>query len=151
MGSSKKHKKDRETSSRRRSRSRSRSRSEEYREKKKSKKHREKDKERRHRSRRSEEREKSYHSDSKLLLKVIRKLTNELKISGSDVVEVISIPDPPNISKSSKRAKSKSLSPIPNDGAGDVLSIEETNKLRAKLGLKPLEVGPSEVLQSTSS
>lgn len=28
-----------------------------------------------------------------------------------------------------------------------MLSIEETNKLRAKLGLKPLEVGPSEVAQ----
>lgn len=32
-----------------------------------------------------------------------------------------------------------------------MLSIAETNKLRAKLGLKPLEVGPSEVQQSTSS
>lgn len=32
---------------------------------------------------------------------------------------------------------------MPADGAGDCLSIEETNKLRAKLGLKPLEVGPS--------
>lgn len=36
------------------------------------------------------------------------------------------------------------MSPIPDNGAGDVLSIEATNKLRAKLGLKPLEVGPSE-------
>ena len=33
-------------------------------------------------------------------------------------------------------------SPIPENGAGDVLSIEETNKLRAKLGLKPLEIDP---------
>lgn len=42
-----------------------------------------------------------------------------------------------------KRAKSRSYSPIPENGAGDSLSIEETNRLRAKLGLKPLEVGPS--------
>ncbi|XP_067623930.1 U4/U6.U5 tri-snRNP-associated protein 1 [Eurosta solidaginis] len=38
-----------------------------------------------------------------------------------------------------------SPSAIPENGAGDCLSIEETNKLRAKLGLKPLELdnGPS--------
>uniref|UniRef100_A0A2M4AHJ6 Putative u4/u6.u5 snrnp associated protein n=1 Tax=Anopheles triannulatus TaxID=58253 RepID=A0A2M4AHJ6_9DIPT len=35
------------------------------------------------------------------------------------------------------------MSPIPDNGAGDVLSIEETNKLRAKLGLRPLDVTPS--------
>ncbi|KAG5674371.1 hypothetical protein PVAND_004345 [Polypedilum vanderplanki] len=141
MGKEKKHKRDKDLSSRRRSRSRSRSRSEEYKEKKRSKKNREKDRERKHR-RRSSDREKSYHSDS------------------SDVVEVPIIPDPPVISssfrneptpsKTSKQRK-KSLSPIPADGAGDVLSIEETNKLRAKLGLKPLEVGSSEVPQSSSS
>lgn len=150
MGSSKKHKKDREVSSRRRSRSRSRSRSEEYRDRKKSKKHREKDKDRRHRSRKSEERDKSYHSDSKLLYNSSNPLLIKSFI-GSDVVEIVSIPEPPVISKAAKRAKSKSLSPIPADGAGDCLSIDETNKLRAKLGLKPLEVGPSEVLPSTSS
>lgn len=40
----------------------------------------------------------------------------------------------------------RSPSPIPEGGAGDVLSIHETNKLRAKLGLKPLETNsqPSE-------
>ncbi|XP_070497919.1 U4/U6.U5 tri-snRNP-associated protein 1 [Chironomus tepperi] len=136
MGSSKKHKKDRDVSSRRRSRSRSRS--EEYREKKKSKKNRDREKERRHK-RKSSERERSYHSDS------------------SDVVEVpLDVPAPPVISESSKpssrqQRKSRSMSPIPADGAGDCLSIEATNKLRAKLGLKPLEVGPSEVPQSTSS
>jgi U4/U6.U5 tri-snRNP-associated protein 1 len=64
-------------------------------------------------------------------------------ISGSDVVEVV--PEPPKISKPPKQ---KSPSPVPAEGAGDSLSIEETNKLRAKLGLKPLEVGPS---TSTSS
>nr|XP_019547252.2 U4/U6.U5 tri-snRNP-associated protein 1 isoform X1 [Aedes albopictus] len=45
-------------------------------------------------------------------------------------------PPPPSV-------RLRSPSPIPSNGAGDVLSIEETNKLRAKLGLKPLEVGPS--------
>lgn len=151
MGSSKKHKKDREVSSRRRSRSRSRSRSEEQRERKKNKKHREKDKERRHRSRRSEEREKSYHSDSKSTSSRSKiYILMKFSLLGSDVVEIISIPEAPVISKPPKerqRAKSKSLSPIPTDGAGDVLSIEATNKLRAKLGLKPLEVGTSEVAQ----
>lgn len=44
-------------------------------------------------------------------------------------------PPAPIISKSTR-----SPSPIPEGGAGDVLSIAETNKLRAKLGLKPLEV-----------
>ncbi|CAG9809607.1 unnamed protein product [Chironomus riparius] len=134
MGSSKKHKKDRDASSRRRSRSRS----EEYREKKKSKKNRDREKERRHK-RKSSEREKSYHSDS------------------SDVVEVpLDAPAPPVISESLKplsrqQRKSRSMSPIPQDGAGDCLSIEATNKLRAKLGLKPLEVGPSDVTQTSSS
>lgn len=77
----------------------------------------------------------------------------KLSFLGSDVVEIITIPEPPVISKPPRerqerqRAKSKSLSPIPTDGAGDVLSIEATNKLRAKLGLKPLEVGTSEVAQ----
>lgn len=59
-------------------------------------------------------------------------------------MEVPIAPAPPIISKpsTSKPAKSKSPSPPQAEGAGDVLSIEETNKLRAKLGLKPLEVGP---------
>ena len=47
-------------------------------------------------------------------------------------------PPAPLISK-----PSRSPSPIPENGAGDCLSIAETNKLRAKLGLKPLEVGNS--------
>lgn len=51
-------------------------------------------------------------------------------------------PSPPPIAH--KRRKSKSMSPIPDGGAGDCLSIVETNKLRAKLGLKPLEVTPVE-------
>lgn len=52
-----------------------------------------------------------------------------------------------------ERVRSRSQSPIPENGAGDVLSIAETNKLRAKLGLKPLEMdsGPSKPAPSTSS
>ncbi|CAD6998193.1 U4/U6.U5 tri-snRNP-associated protein 1 [Ceratitis capitata] len=47
----------------------------------------------------------------------------------------------------------RSPSPIPENGAGDCLSIEETNKLRAKLGLKPLEVesGPSKPTTSAAA
>lgn len=57
-------------------------------------------------------------------------------ILGSDVVEVPMAPPAPKITHSPPR----SSSPIPENGAGDCLSIEETNKLRLKLGLKPLEV-----------
>lgn len=56
---------------------------------------------------------------------------------GSDVV-VIETPIIP-----SKPSTTKSSSPIPDGGAGACLSIHETNKLRAKLGLKPLEVESS--------
>lgn len=74
---------------------------------------------------------------------------------GSDVVEIIDPPPAPIISSKPPPAPSistkpppapiiskptRSPSPIPEGGAGDVLSISETNKLRAKLGLKPLEV-----------
>ncbi|XP_055636492.1 U4/U6.U5 tri-snRNP-associated protein 1 [Toxorhynchites rutilus septentrionalis] len=50
-----------------------------------------------------------------------------------------------------KSSRQRSMSPIPDNGAGDVLSIEATNKLRAKLGLKPLEVGPSESSASSGA
>lgn len=59
-----------------------------------------------------------------------------LSILDSDVIEVTSpreiTPPPPQISKSG--------SPKASGQSNDSLSIEETNKLRAKLGLKPLEV-----------
>ncbi|XP_053957821.1 U4/U6.U5 tri-snRNP-associated protein 1 [Anastrepha ludens] len=45
----------------------------------------------------------------------------------------------------------RSPSPIPENGAGDSLSIEETNKLRAKLGLKPLEVDSGPTKPSSTS
>uniref|UniRef100_A0A1B0CRF7 Uncharacterized protein n=2 Tax=Lutzomyia longipalpis TaxID=7200 RepID=A0A1B0CRF7_LUTLO len=117
MGSSKKHKRDRETRKhKKRSRTRSKSRSTSpSQERKHSKKHH---KERRHHRRSAEKPREEYHSDS------------------SDVIEVPVAPPAPIISN--RRARSPS--PIPEGGAGDCLSIEETNKLRAKLGLKPLEV-----------
>lgn len=69
-----------------------------------------------------------------------------LIVSGSDCVEVVpTAPPAPVISKSTKAA-----SPIPDNGAGDSLSIDETNKLRAKLGLKPLEVGGGKSESSSS-
>lgn len=63
-------------------------------------------------------------------------------------VEIVNAPPPPKISKSSHPSTppppeiSKQRSPSPmKGGASQVsLSIEETNKLRAKLGLKPLDV-----------
>lgn len=58
-------------------------------------------------------------------------------------------PAPPVISKAAAKP-SRSPSPIPTDGAGDCLSIDDTNKLRAKLGLKPLEVGTIVTAPSSS-
>lgn len=75
---------------------------------------------------------------------------NKIIFSGSDVVEVpVTSPKQSAVTTSREKSKSppavrhskaRSPSPIPENGAGDCLSIEETNKLRAKLGLKPLEV-----------
>lgn len=49
------------------------------------------------------------------------------------------------------KAKSgRDFSPIPENGAGNCLSIEETNKLRAKLGLKPLQLDSSSSATSVS-
>lgn len=59
------------------------------------------------------------------------------------------IPTPPPAPIISKTTKSSS--PIPENGAGDSLSIDETNKLRAKLGLKPLETDKSAASTSSSS
>lgn len=71
----------------------------------------------------------------------------ERKDYDSDV-EIVNAPPPPKISKSShpstppppEISKQRSPSPIKGGAAQSSLSIEETNKLRAKLGLKPLEV-----------
>lgn len=53
-------------------------------------------------------------------------------------------PPAPIISK-----KNKSPSPNADNGAGDVLSIAETNKLRAKLGMKPLELDSKDTSSSS--
>ncbi|KAI8125440.1 hypothetical protein FF38_14399 [Lucilia cuprina] len=50
-----------------------------------------------------------------------------------------------------ERHTERDFSPIPENGAGDCLSIEETNKLRAKLGLKLLEVDSGPSKPSTSA
>lgn len=84
--------------------------------------------------------ERDYHSDSKLMMcsdPFYGLINRKSSFVGSDVVEVPLPPPAPVISK-----RGKSPSPIPENGAGDVLSIAETNKLRAKLGLKPLEIDP---------
>lgn len=71
----------------------------------------------------------------------------ERKDYDSDV-EIVTAPPPPKISKSShpstppppEISKQRSPSPAKGGAAQTSLSIEETNKLRAKLGLKPLDV-----------
>ncbi|EZA53434.1 U4/U6.U5 tri-snRNP-associated protein [Ooceraea biroi] len=71
----------------------------------------------------------------------------ERKDYDSDV-EIVNAPPPPKISKSShpstppppEISKQRSPSPVKGGASQVSLSIEETNKLRAKLGLKPLEV-----------
>lgn len=63
-------------------------------------------------------------------------------------VEIVNAPPPPKISKTShpstppppEISKQRSLSPIKGGASQTSLSIEETDKIRAKLGLKPLEV-----------
>lgn len=63
-------------------------------------------------------------------------------------VEIVSAPPPPKISRTSHAltpppppeiSRQRSPSPAKGGGAQTSLSIEETNRLRAKLGLKPLE------------
>ncbi|KAK6035614.1 hypothetical protein COOONC_26880 [Cooperia oncophora] len=46
----------------------------------------------------------------------------------------------PKPKKSRRREKEKESSPPPKEEFAESLSIEETNKLRAKLGLAPLEI-----------
>lgn len=99
---------------------------------------------------------KRHHKDRKRKLEVIE--TEDLVSSSSDSdVEEVCIPPPPKISKkvgsssppptsksTKEHAPPASASTDPStagDGkAHDSLSIEETNRLRAKLGLKPLQL-----------
>ncbi|KAJ8938700.1 hypothetical protein NQ318_007988 [Aromia moschata] len=117
MGSSKKYK-EKET---RKRRHRSRSRSYDDYEVAREKKHKHK----RH-----------HHHKEKKRLKVSRP---DYESDGSDVVEIIS-DSPPHVPSTGTE---KSLEPT--EQAVESLSINETNKLRAKLGLKPLDVGTSNV------
>lgn len=98
---------------------------------------RDRDRERRHHKRQKDHHRHKHHStdQSSRERERARNSEPEYHSDSSDVVEVPIAPPAPIISK-----KRKSPSPIPENGAGDCLSIEETNKLRAKLGLKPLEV-----------
>lgn len=71
-------------------------------------------------------------------------------ISGSDVVEIIdNDPLPPTKTATITTKEKETYSEPPNHSSTqqsvESLSIEETNKLRAKLGLKPLVVGTSNV------
>lgn len=126
----------------------------EHKEHKRSKHSRDDDRKRSNDNRGSSKNERDYHSDSKqyildaLPTQQFKKQISLIPVyfSGSDVVEVPLPPPAPVISK-----RTKSPSPIPENGAGDVLSIAETNKLRAKLGLKPLEIDPKPSEQSSSS
>ncbi|KAJ8920239.1 hypothetical protein NQ315_011900 [Exocentrus adspersus] len=124
MGSSSKKYKEKETR-KRRHRSPSRTYEEEYYEASKEKRHKHKKHHHHHKEKRKEKNQRQeYESDS------------------SDVVEVIT-----DDSQSAAPPKSSNRSPEASSQSVESLSIQETNKLRAKLGLKPLDVGNS----STSS
>lgn len=66
--------------------------------------------------------------------------------------DVIFVPPPPKISRSEVQTPPPpSLTPPPPpsiSSSSDSLSIEETNKIRAKLGLKPLQVDNKETTKS---
>ncbi|KAF2902324.1 hypothetical protein ILUMI_03862 [Ignelater luminosus] len=121
MGSSSKRSKEKESRKRRH-----RSRSESYeREAPKEKKHR-------HHRRHHKDRKREKHQK------------HEYESEDSDVVEVVSpdvvrvvTPPPPSIPSDNKHS---SPEPCSTGQSVESLSIEETNKLRAKLGLKPLHI-----------
>lgn len=82
------------------------------------------------------------------MIRIIYNYWRIRKIFFSFPVEIVNAPPPPKISKSlhpstpppPEISKQRSLSPAKGGASQTSLSIEETNKLRAKLGLKPLEV-----------
>lgn len=111
-----------------------------------SKKGKEKETRKRHHRSRSESLEKDapkekkhrhhrkHHKDRKR-----EKLKHDYESDDSDVVEIIS-PEPTRVSTPPPPLINRQKSPEFSGGAVESLSIEETNKLRAKLGLKPLQV-----------
>lgn len=126
MGSSKKHK----SKESRKRKHHSRSSSEELNEKEKHrhhhhhKKHKERKKEKQYKAK-SED---SYDSDDDVVL-----------VPPPPRISRLPTPPPPNLVPPPPKI-SASSSPPPVSSSDKSLSIEETNKLRAKLGLKPLEV-----------
>lgn len=126
MGSSKKHK----SKESRKRKHHSRSSSEELNEKEKHrhhhhhKKHKERKKEKQYKAK-SED---SYDSDDDVVL-----------VPPPPRISRLPTPPPPNLVPPPPKI-SASSSPPPVSSSDQSLSIEETNKLRAKLGLKPLEV-----------
>lgn len=89
-----------------------------------------------------------------------RNRVEEYHSDSSDVVEVPIAPPAPKISSSSfapaaaappPPPPARSPSPVPENGAGDCLSVAETNKLRAKLGLKPLDMGGPSASSATAT
>lgn len=66
--------------------------------------------------------------------------------------DVIFVPPPPKISRNEVRTPPPpSLTPPPPpsiSSSSDSLSIDETNKIRAKLGLKPLQMDNKETMKS---
>ncbi|KAG5888097.1 hypothetical protein JTB14_021897 [Gonioctena quinquepunctata] len=73
---------------------------------------------------------------------------------GSDVVEIVDDPPPSQSPPAPSQTPQLSSKEIENAGSGqsvDSLSIVETNKLRAKLGLKPLQVDSSKNNSDSSS
>ncbi|XP_054260871.1 U4/U6.U5 tri-snRNP-associated protein 1 [Macrosteles quadrilineatus] len=133
MGSHKKHKKEsKKRKHRERDRSRSGSDEDIEKEKRRHKKHKERKKEKRPRPRSDE----SYESEDDDVILV----PPPPKISRPDT------PPPPPLISSSPPSAAPPRAPSPpriSSSSDQSLSIEETNKLRAKLGLKPLEVTPT--------
>ncbi|XP_026282072.1 U4/U6.U5 tri-snRNP-associated protein 1 [Frankliniella occidentalis] len=127
-----KHKKEK-----RKHRSRSRSRSVE----KEREREREKERER-ERDRSKHRHHKRHHKDRKEQKR--SREESPTYISSDD--DCIVVPPPPKISRQATPppppppAISNTSSDKSSSGAGDSLSIEETNRIRAKLGLKPLQV-----------
>ncbi|XP_076314361.1 U4/U6.U5 tri-snRNP-associated protein 1-like isoform X2 [Tachypleus tridentatus] len=141
MGSKKHKEKDREKKKRKRSKSRSRSKSpKEKRHKSKHEKssgsHRERDgKKKRHRKYDYESPPEEYAEDEQVQIKEELEEDVQVKNEASDVEEgEIEVRDKVNRGA----------------GANISLSIEEANRLRAKLGLKPLQVKEDKPVQETS-
>ncbi|XP_064600247.1 U4/U6.U5 tri-snRNP-associated protein 1-like [Liolophura sinensis] len=112
-----------------------------------SKKHKEKDRERRHKHRhrsdrsrsRSGSRDRSHKREKKRRREVV---DDDEYLYGREELENTYVPPSSSSrTKAEPTAEGRSSSAIgPASGDGSSLSIEETNKIRAKLGLKPLEI-----------